>query len=240
MAERLAWLRSGLIVSSMVALAACSGSPGRPDYGRYDRLMKPIAQPGQVVAAEIAFAQLAREKGQWTAFREYAAEDAIMFVPQVVNAQQWLKGRVDPAQSVRWQPHEIWSSCDGSLSVSYGALQRPDGSTGWFNTVWVRQDDGSYRWVMDQGGESAEPVPAPDIIATHVASCDGAKPRATQPPARPGAPYGISRDGTLRWDVLVAEVCARTVSIRMKQGEEWGDPVFNRTIAAPGGADCAA
>ncbi len=224
----------------MLALAACSGQGGSPDYGRYDRLMKPIAQPGQVVAAEVAFAQRAREKGQWSAFREYATDDAIMFVPQVVNAQQWLKGRTDPAQSVRWQPHEIWSSCDGSLSVSYGAWQRPDGSTGWFNTAWVRQGDGSYRWTMDHGDEAAEPIAAPDIIATHVASCEGAAPQGPQPPAHSDAPYGISQDGTLRWDVLVADDCARTINIRMKQGEDWGDPVFTRNIAAPGGASCAA
>ena len=240
MAEKHAWLRGGLIVSAMLALAACSGSTSRGGYGQYGRSLQPIAQPGQVVAAEIAFAQRAREKGQWTAFREYASEDAIMFVPQVVNAQQWLKGRADPAQAVRWQPHEIWSSCDGSLSVSYGAWQRPDGSTGWFTTAWTRQDDGSYRWTMDQGDEAAQPIAAPDIIATHVASCEGRDPQAMQPPAHSGAPFGVSRDGTLRWDVLVADDCARTISIRMKAGEEWGDPVFTRDIAAPGGADCAA
>lgn len=242
MAEVRTWLRGGLLMSAALMLTACSGSGGgRPGYPGYGRSLQPIAQPGQIVAAEIAFAQRAREKGQWSAFREYAADDAIMFVPQVVNAQQWLKGRTDPPESVRWQPHEIWSSCDGSLSVSYGAWQRPDNTTGWFTTAWVRQDDGSYRWVMDQGDDAAEPIAAPDIIATHVAPCEGReKPRAMQPPAHSDAPYGVSRDGTLRWDVLVADDCARTVNIRMKQDGDWGDPVFTRNIAAPGGESCAA
>ena len=193
MAEVRTWLRGGLLMSAALMLTACSGSGGgRPGYPGYGRSLQPIAQPGQIVAAEIAFAQRAREKGQWSAFREYAADDVIMFVPQVVNAQQWLKGRTDPPQSVRWQPHEIWSSCDGSLSVSYGAWQRPDNTTGWFTTAWVRQDDGSYRWIMDQGDDAAEPIPAPDIIATHVAPCEGReKPREMQPPAHSDAPAGV-------------------------------------------------
>src|SRR5690606_22688854 len=35
------------------------------------------ADPGKVVAAEIAFARTAQEKGQWTAFAEFAADDAV-------------------------------------------------------------------------------------------------------------------------------------------------------------------
>ncbi|WP_230280037.1 hypothetical protein [Croceicoccus sp. Ery15] len=244
-------LRGGLALSALVALAACGSQGGRPGGDRYGRMLQPVAQPGQIVAAEIAFGQRAREKGQWSAFREYATKDAIMFVPQVVNAQQWLKGRTDPAETLRWQPHEIWSSCDGSLSVSFGAWQGADGSTGWFTTAWQRQDDGSYRWTMDQGAPAAQPVAAPDIIATHTATCaarggppagppSAPQPPAPQPPAHSDAPYGISRDGTLRWDIAVADDCARTIAIRMKDGDEWGDPVFSRDVAAPGGASCAA
>ena len=97
------------------------------------------ADASAVVAAELAFARAAQEKGQWTAFAEFAADDAVMFVPEPVNAQAWLKGRANPPQAVRWQPHQVWSSCDGSLAVTKGAWQRPDGSVGYFTTVWQRQ-----------------------------------------------------------------------------------------------------
>ena len=69
------------------------------------------------VSAE-AFARAAQEKGQWTAFREYAADDALMFVPQPVAAKDWLKKQANPAQAVTWQPYAVWSSCDGSLAVT--------------------------------------------------------------------------------------------------------------------------
>ena len=134
------------------------------------------ADPAQVVAVELAFARAAQEKGQWTAFAEYATDDAVMFVPQPVNAQTWLKGRANPPQAVRWQPHRVWSSCDGSLAATKGAWQRPDGSVGYFTTVWQRQEkkkDG-YRWVLDQGDALAEPLAAPEMIEGTVADCPSA------------------------------------------------------------------
>ena len=48
------------------------------------------ASPGLIVARELAFARAAREDGQWTAFRAFAADDAVMFVPEPVNARDWL------------------------------------------------------------------------------------------------------------------------------------------------------
>ena len=82
----------------------------------------------KVVAAEIAFARAAQEKGQWTAFAEYATDDAVMFVPEPVVARDWLRRQTDPPQPVQWQTHQVWSSCDGTLAVTKGAWQRPDGT----------------------------------------------------------------------------------------------------------------
>jgi len=143
----------------------------RSESDREDRFRR--ADPSTVVAAELAFARAAQEKGQWIAFAEYATEDAVMFVPAPVNAQDWLKKRPNPPQAVRWQPHEVWSSCDGSLAVSKGAWQRPDGSVGYFTTVWERQakEKDGYRWVLDQGDALAEPLAAPEMIAARVAEC---------------------------------------------------------------------
>ncbi len=76
------------------------------------------ADPAKVIATELAFARAAQEKGQWTAFAEFAADDAVMFVPEQVNAKEWLKRQKNPPQAVRWQPHQVWSSCDGTLAVT--------------------------------------------------------------------------------------------------------------------------
>src|SRR5690606_30179687 len=114
------------------------------------------ANPSAVIAAEMAFARAAQEKGQWTAFRQYATRDAVMFVPEPVNAQQWLRGQADPAQAVTWQPYQVWSSCDGSFAVSTGGATYPGGVQSNFVTVWQKQTDGKYLWVLDQALPHAE------------------------------------------------------------------------------------
>ena len=121
------------------------------------------ANPSAAIAAEIAFAQLARDKGQWTAFAATAADDAVMFTPAMTLAHPWLKGRANPPVPLTWQPHEVWSSCDGSLMVTTGAWQRSD-KHGWFTTVWQRQEKGGYKWVFDPVSYTHLTLPTKRIV----------------------------------------------------------------------------
>ena len=157
------------LAALVLALAGCASGPNPRD--RYARLLTPTANPSRVVAVELAFARAAQEDGQWTAFRDYADDEGVMFVPEPVVARDWLDKRADPAQAVRWQPHQVWSSCDGSLAVTRGAWQRADGTNGYFTTVWKRQRNGEYRWTLDQGDALDTPLDAPEFIRTDVAEC---------------------------------------------------------------------
>lgn len=111
------------------------------------------AGPAQsAVDAERAFAADAHKLGQWTAFRKWAADDALIFVPQPVNAQKWLKDRKDPPVAVFWWPGRSYVSCDGSHAVNTGPWVREWGkSVGYFTTVWQRQSDGGWKWTYDAG-----------------------------------------------------------------------------------------
>lgn len=222
---------------SALTLTGCTTGSANPRE-RFYRSLAPQANPSAVIATELAFAREARKEGQWTAFREYAAEDAVMFVPEAVNAQEWLSDREDPAQPVQWQPHEVWSSCDGSLSVTKGAWQRPDGSVGYFTTVWRRTErrrgEDEYRWVLDQGAPLDEPLPEPDIIQTTVADCGGdALPVA--PASSPGLASGSggSRDRTLTYAWDVAPDLSRTLTVTMLIDGE-AEEVLAVAVPAPG------
>lgn len=181
-----------------LSLSACAGGPQE----RYGRFIQPVANPGKVVATELAFARAAQDDGQWTAFADYAANDATLFVPAPVNAREWLKNRADPARSVTWQPHQIWSSCDGSLAISQGAAQWPDGSDSEFVTVWRRQRDGSYLWQANIAQELDQPLEAPDFVSTEVANCAEPVPadQRTVSSERP-AVMGQSDDGSLQYAI---------------------------------------
>ncbi len=175
------------------------------------------ANPSAVVKAELAFARLAQDKGQWTAFRETADKDAVMFVPDAVNAQAWLSKRTDPPKAVTWKPYRIFSSCDGSYAVSTGPWTQPDGATGTFTTVWRRQKNGDFKWVLDFGSATKLADQDEPIIEGKVADCpgrgqgrgdpddyarDSKRPkqevvRIAVPPPLSGS--GQSDDGSLRW-----------------------------------------
>jgi hypothetical protein len=195
--------------------------------------MRGYANPSAAIAAELEFARLARDKGQWTAFRAMAAPDAVMFAPAMVLAQPWLKDRANPPVPLAWQPHRVWSSCDGSLMVTTGAWQRAD-KHGWFTTVWQRQPDGAYKWVFDHGDATDAPIADPDMIAAKVADCpERAKrqPAAGAPPGRrsgehkrskppavpfdPAARQGRSEDGTLTWQVSADATGTHDFSARL-------------------------
>jgi hypothetical protein len=225
-------------------LAGCTSDGPRSEGGRLliggarERVREEDrrADPSKVIAAELAFARLAQEKGQWTAFLETSADDAVMFVPQPVNAHDWLKGRANPPQAVRWQPHQVWSSCDGSLAVTKGAWQRPNGTVGYFTTVWERQRDGDYKWVMDQGDVLAQPLAAPEMVAASVADCAidaSASATAMAGVAADDRRSGWSRDGTLIYSTDVRSDQSRSVRLRRWNGTAY-EEVLRSDVAAGG------
>jgi hypothetical protein len=230
-----------LSLTLIATLSAC-GAPQRPQ-----RAIKLSANPSGIVAAEIAFNRLAQEKGQWTAFRETAAKDAVMFVPQPTNAEAWLKTQPNPAKSVVWQPHKAFMSCDGKTGVTTGAWQRPDGSVGYFTTVWQWQDkgprpanappsflgDGEWKWVVNHGEPLTAARAAPEFIETKVASCKGQAPvPLAAPPMGAKMRTGLSRDQSLSFTWVVLPDNSRTVTVKLWNGEGF-DTVIEDSIAAP-------
>jgi hypothetical protein len=210
-----------------LTLAGCAGSS---DAARNRPL---AANPSAFIAAEIAFARLAQEKGQWTAFRETAHPDAVMFVPERVRARDWLKAQADPAEAVKWQPHAVYVSCDGNAGATTGAWQKGPAS-GYFTTVWLRDARGRINWVLDHGDALASPRPAPEFIASKQAAC-GSRPAV---PIEAGAEgedmaVGLAPDQTLSWTSTVRADRSRRVTVRLWDGKDMATVIDDR-VAAPG------
>lgn len=215
--------RMNRIALTLALLATSTGASAAPRP-----LLRPTANPGAVIAAELGFAALAQEKGQWTAFRATAAKGAKMFVPQPVLVAEFLKGRKDPATSVKWQPHVVWSSCDGSIAVTRGAYQQAQ-TVGYFITVWQRQKDGAYKWVLDQGDDLAAPLAEPESIDGEVADCPARNDRNDlnhdpRRDAKAAAPQVLAdplnaaaNDGTLAWVTTVDPRGGRAFSLTLRK-----------------------
>lgn len=208
------------VLLAAAVLWACAASPSREYYDFQPK----IANPSAIIASDIGFNQLAQQKGQWTAFRETAAKDAILFAPQPAAALGWLKGKADPAASLNWRPHKAFMSCDGKTGVTTGAWERPDGTVGYFTTVWQfveknARGDGEWKWVLHHHATLTAPRVPKEMIETKVASCSGQAPATLAPPSDGKIEKsGYAGDQSLRYSYIVQPNGARTVEIKLWNG----------------------
>ena len=177
------------------------------------------------IDAERAFAADAQKVGQWTAFRKYATDDALMFIPQPTNAQTFLKDRKDPPVAVFWWPGQSYVSCDGNTAVNTGPWVREWGkSVGYFTTVWQRQPDGSWKWIYDGGDSLTMPRAQGGDIKPLIASCKTKPRRASYSWITAPAPTtaeGGSKDGTLYWSWMVEQSGARQLVVQLWMGNKF-------------------
>lgn len=233
-------------MAACLALLGAAGA-GAQERGGSGRIA--YANPSAAVAAELDLARTMAERGRWPALAATAAPEAVLFMPQPVWARVWLKGRSEAASvTPNRQPVRLWASCDGSLIASEG-LWSGAGKGGWFVTLWQRQEDGAFRWIVAEDGLSASAGTLPDMVSAQVADCperrrpaegaDMGKHRAQAkkkkgrnlPPLDPAVHSGASADGSLRWSVtLAADRTRRLVIAWTKDGS--AATVLDRTVPA--------
>lgn len=143
------------LVAGILALACLSAFAASPDKTQMKK---------ELAAMEDQFCAMAKEKGILAAFTHFAAPD-VSFLdtdPRKWRGYEAVKQRMGPDQpgvSVTWSAYFTDVSDDGSLGYNYGRYDwRSPGAdgketvhTGWFLTIWKRQPDGTWRYVMDNG-----------------------------------------------------------------------------------------
>jgi hypothetical protein len=196
------------------------------------------------VDVERAFAADAQKLGQWTAFRKYADDTAVLFNPQAVWASEFLAPLKDPPKSVKWGPSDSWVSCDGRTAINRGPWTSASAkSHGYFTTVWMREGKG-WKWTYDGGDNLVRPMALPKKPKVERASCAGrekipaeyreeVKPIARlagKPPADAG--QGRSADGTLIYEWKVSASGERRFEAKLWNGTDYRT-ILDQHIAAP-------
>lgn len=122
---------------------------------------------GPVVEAEHEFAQHSIDRGMKEAFLRFAAPDGVIVGRDgPVNAvETWSRRNPAPAGLLTWWPVYADVSAAGDMGWTTGPYEfrekpsdaKPAG-TGHFFTVWRRQADGDWKFVLDLGVQHPAPV----------------------------------------------------------------------------------
>jgi len=116
----------------------------------------------EMVKTEQAFSKMAEEKNTRDAVMAYIADDGLLFRPGAVNGKKWMiEHPVPPSDKkplLAWQPAFAGMSASGDMGFTTGPWEakgdikdeKPSGY-GHFVTVWKKQADGSWKFVVDLG-----------------------------------------------------------------------------------------
>lgn len=112
----------------------------------------------KLIETEHSFAALAAEKGTKAAFLGFLADDAVVFLPERTNAKTFWSARGESPSLLSWAPNYADVSANGIIGYTtgnweYRAKGKEDAPSafGDFITIWLRQPNGKYKFVVDIG-----------------------------------------------------------------------------------------
>ena len=109
--------------------------------------------------SDVDFSNLAKDKGFRKAFLEYIEEDGVLLrdnhMPIIgADAIEYISSINDSTFSMVWEPQGGDVSESGDLGFTYGLYVLSTDSTeqkGSYVTVWRRQKDGKWKFLLDAG-----------------------------------------------------------------------------------------
>lgn len=151
------------------ALLCCAAAPvvARARAGRRERPKRVdrAAELQSVVRTERAFARAASERGTRAAFLAFIADDGLLFRPGPVNGREFLSAQPERDGLLAWEPTFADVSRAGDLGLTTGPWEfrakKDDeraAAHGQFMTVWGKQRDGAWKFLLDVG--VSHPAPA--------------------------------------------------------------------------------
>jgi len=143
----------------IIVMILFSGCIKRDKMGREEELIR---------KTDLAFSEYSMKNGFTEAFLHYASDDAVLLrknsMPvKGIEAITSVYGKMDDSNLVlSWEPLFVKVSSSGDLGYSYGRYTlkaKSSGSEpeyGTYVTIWEKQKDGSWKWVLDSGNEGVD------------------------------------------------------------------------------------
>jgi ketosteroid isomerase-like protein len=137
-------------------LYSCSSKDKQQSADNVDEKMK-------MMEADRAFSRLSEEKGMKNAFLDYIDSNGVLLRPNHLpllgaDAIDYLIQQNDSAFTLKWEPKSGIVAKSGELGYTYGLyVLKPAGKDtliyGNYVSVWKKQTDGTWKFVLDSGNE---------------------------------------------------------------------------------------
>jgi ketosteroid isomerase-like protein len=127
---------------------------------------KVIAGPDEkqkMMDADRAFSKMSVQKGMKTAFLDYIDSNGVLLRPKQLpivgaDAIDYLIQINDSSYTMQWEPKGGGIAQSGELGYTYGLYAlKPSGRDttlyGTYVSIWKKQADGSWKFVLDSGNE---------------------------------------------------------------------------------------
>lgn len=121
----------------------------------------------EILNADIAFSDMSRQVGMKKAFLEYIDNDGILLRPNhppIIGADaiDFLSSTNDTTYKLTWKPAKAEIAKSGDLGFSFGIYELTSKDTvlkGTYVSIWKKQSDGEWKFVLDSGNEGISPTP---------------------------------------------------------------------------------
>jgi len=138
------------IVILLLLLASCNNTE-KPEDDPTERYLQELQQ------ADFDMAKFSREHGMRKAFMEFMDDDGVVLrdnnMPIVgANAIEYITSMNDSTIVLTWEPKGGDVSKSGDLGYTYGVYELKDSvntQKGTYVTVWKRQANGKWKFVLD-------------------------------------------------------------------------------------------
>ena len=125
--------------------------------------------PSALIATDKAFSQMSVDKGLNTAFIAYAADSVTKLRDgdfPITSKNEMIgiyRKRVDTGMILKWVPVKAEISQSNDLGYTFGNwelyLKSKDTTIyGNYVSIWKKQSDGSWKYVLDAGSNSPKPL----------------------------------------------------------------------------------
>jgi ketosteroid isomerase-like protein len=123
---------------------------------------KPVANPKELIDADLAFSDYSAKNGFQKAFIEFADDGTVKLKPNslpMIGKQALIdsfKGKSDSGTILTWKPESATISQSGDLGFTYGIwtfVAKGDTSQGTYLTVWKKNSFGKWKYAADTGNE---------------------------------------------------------------------------------------